>query len=268
MSINFLHSYVPDSIAFSIGSLSLHWYGLFLTMAILAGYFISIELAKRSGFKEEIISTLYINVLIAGLVGARVYHVITEFSFYWDNLGQVFAIWNGGLAIHGGMIGGILMVLYYVKKHKQNFWKIADLFVIPAILGQAIGRWGNYFNQELFGKPTGSVIGIPIELSNRPQEFLRYEYFHPTFLYESIINLIILGILLFVFKTEKRPAGLIFWMYVGLYSLGRIVVESLRINDAAFVFGIRLPLLVSVLLVLVSIFYLKRLTMTRNNVVR
>jgi len=269
--LNPLHIYIPSPIAFHIGPLSIHWYGLFLMFAILIGYFIVIKLSKKSNLKEEEISSLFINVLIAGLIGARIYHVLGEFSFYRNNLGEILAIWNGGLAIHGAIIGAVLMVFYYTRSHKQDFWKIVDIFVIPSILGQAIGRWGNYFNQELFGKPTDAGLGIPIDIAHRPIEFIQNTHFHPTFLYESLINLVIFGILLFVFKKQtsqrlvglwpKRSSGMVFWMYIVLYSLGRIVVESLRINQAAMIGLIRLPLLVSVLLAILSaVMILKTLT--------
>ncbi len=251
--INFIHTFEPYPIAFSIGTFAIHWYGFFLLLGIIIGYWLVGKLAHRVELSKDLATSLYINVLIGGLIGARIYHVLTDWGYYGNNLNQVLAVWNGGLAIHGAMIGGILTALYFVKKNNINFWKLADLFVIPAILGQAIGRWGNYFNQELFGRPTDSVIGIPISSFNRPSGYQAYEYFHPTFLYESLINLVIFAILLLIFKKQKRPIGLVFWLYVGLYSAGRIVVESFRINDAAIIGDIRLPLLVSVILAVVGL---------------
>ena len=251
--INFLHTYIPDPIAFSIGAFSIHWYGLFMAAAILIGYFLVGKLAQYQGLQKQIITSLYVNVLIGGLIGARIYHVLNDWSFYASRLDQIPAVWNGGLAIHGAMIGGVLTALYFVKKHKINFWKVADLFVVPAILGQAIGRWGNYFNQELFGRPTDAAWGIPIQMSNRPQEYIQNEYFHPAFLYESILNLAIFAILLMVFKKQNRPDGLVFWLYLGLYSAVRILVESVRINQTAIVSGVRLPILVSIVLAVLSL---------------
>jgi len=250
--LNILHSYTPNPIAFNIGSFAIHWYGLFLLIGILIGYWLVGKLAHREDLSKDIVTSLYVNVLIGGLISARIYHVLTDWGFYGSNLDQVLAVWNGGLAIHGAMIGGVLTAFYFVKKHNINFWKIADLFAMAAILGQAIGRWGNYFNQELFGKPISTAWSIPIDAANRPLGFEQFQYFHPTFLYESILNLIIFGILFWVFKKKKRPVGLIFWMYIGLYSLARIIVESFRINEAAMIFGMRLPLLVSVVLLVVA----------------
>lgn len=250
--LNILHTFHPNPIAFSVGPFGVHWYGLLLALAILAGYWITGKLAPKQGLAKDAVSGLYVNALIGGFIGARLYHVITDWGFYGSNPGQIIAVWNGGLAIHGAMLGALLVILYYVKRLNLNFWKIADLFALSAILGQAIGRWGNYFNQELFGRPTDSALGIPINLENRPLGFERYEYFHPAFLYESLINVAVFGILLAVFKKQKRPPGIVFWLYLGLYSAGRSIVESFRINAAAMVGSIRLPLLVSVVLVVAS----------------
>jgi len=249
----FLHTFNPHPIVFSIGSFGVHWYGLFLVLGILIGYWLTGKLSKRAGLSAEMVGSLYINALIGGFMGSRIYHVLTEWQFYSVNPEQIFAVWNGGLAIHGAMLGAICVVAYYAKKEHFNIWKLADLFVLPAILGQAIGRWGNYFNQELFGGPTDALWGIPINPINRPLGYEQYHYFHPTFLYESLINITIFCILLLIFKKQKRPDGLVFWLYLGLYSAGRMIVESFRINPAAMVGAIRLPFLVSILLAVGSL---------------
>jgi phosphatidylglycerol---prolipoprotein diacylglyceryl transferase len=249
---NFFHTFNPDSIAFSVGSFAIHWYGLFLLVGIVLGYWMVGKLAPKRDISSDTATSLYVNVLIGGLIGARIYHVLTEWHFYGDNLSQIYSVWNGGLAIHGAMIGGALTLLYFVRKQKINFWKIADLFALAAILGQAIGRWGNYFNQELFGRPTESVFGIPINTLNRPNGFQEFEFFHPTFLYESLLNFAIFAILLIIFKKQNRP-GMVFWLYIGLYSLGRVAVEWFRINNAAYVLGMRLPLVMSVVFAVIGV---------------
>ncbi|MEK7189202.1 MAG: prolipoprotein diacylglyceryl transferase [Patescibacteria group bacterium] len=248
-----LHTFQPSPVAFSIGPFAIHWYGLLLVAAILAGNWFVVRFAKYCGLEKEVVQSALVNAIIGGFVGARLYHVITDWGFYGRNLGEIIAVWNGGLAIHGAMLGALLVILYYVRRFRLNFWKLADLFALAAILGQAIGRWGNYFNQELFGRPTDLPWGIPISPINRPAGFQQYEYFHPTFLYESLANLAIFAILFAIFKQQKRPVGLVFWLYIGLYSLGRAVLEVFKINDAAYVFGLRLPLVVSAVLAIVSI---------------
>lgn len=235
-----------------MGNVDIHWYGILLVAGILVGYWIVNHLSRRSGISQETVSLIYINTLICGFIGARIYHVLSDWSFYASNLSQIFAVWNGGLAIHGAIIGAVLCIIYFSRKHHINLWKIMDLFAIAGILGQAIGRWGNYFNQELFGRPTDSALGIPIDITHRPAEYIQSTHFHPAFLYESILNLIVLVVLLFVYKKQKRPNSLVFWLYLGLYSSVRIIVESIRVNEAAMILGLRLPLLVSILLALLS----------------
>ncbi|PIZ81560.1 MAG: prolipoprotein diacylglyceryl transferase, partial [Parcubacteria group bacterium CG_4_10_14_0_2_um_filter_41_6] len=200
--INFFHTYIPEPIAFQIGSLSIHWYGVILVVAILAGYWIVNRLSRSSGLNQEAISSIYVNTLIIGFIGARLYHVISDWGFYGSNMSQILAVWNGGLAIHGAIIGAVLSVLYFSRKYKINFWKILDIFAIAGILGQAIGRWGNYFNQELFGAPTDSWIGIPIDVAHRAEGFVQYTHFHPAFLYESLLCLAVFIILCVVFKKQ------------------------------------------------------------------
>ncbi len=251
--LNFLHTFQPSPIAFSIGPFGMHWYGLFLLVGILAGYWLVDKLAKRGGLSPDMAGSRYVNALIGGFIGARAYHVITDWGFYGSNPDQIIAVWNGGLAIHGAILGAVLVIVYYAKRHHMRFRKLADLFALPAILGQAIGRWGNYFNQELFGAPTDASWGIPISPANRPIGYQQYEYFHPAFLYESLINFAVFGALLVIFKKKKRPDGLIFWLYIGLYSAGRMIVESFRINEAAMVGSLRLPFLVSIALAGASI---------------
>ncbi|MBU2575584.1 prolipoprotein diacylglyceryl transferase [Patescibacteria group bacterium] len=276
----FLNSHIPNPIAFSIGMFDIYWYGLFLVIAILIGYWMAGNLARMRNMSEQIISSIYLNALISGLIGARIYHVIFDWTFYAKNPSQILAVWNGGLAIHGAIIGAILCVLYFSRKHSDQsqtgpyFWKIADLFVVPAILGQAIGRWGNYFNQELFGAPTDAWYGIPIDIAHRPQEFIQSARFHPAFLYESVLCVLVFVVLLCVFKKQKRPDGLVFWLYLGLYSSVRIIVESIRINDAAMIAGIRLPLVISLLLatlsiiiILKSFFNRKHFSMARDDII-
>ena len=261
---NLLHLYEPNSIAFKIGFLSIYWYGIILVCAILSGYWIINKLSLKSGLSSEIISSIYVNALIFGFIGARAWHVASFWQSYIHNPIQIFAVWNGGLAIHGAIIGAVLSVIYFSGKNKINFWKIADLFALAAVLGQAIGRWGNYFNQELFGSPTGLWWGIPIDLARRPAGYARYEYFHPAFLYESALCVLIFVMLIFVFKKQKRPHGLVFWLYLALYSSARIIVESIRINDAAMIFSIRLPILTSAIFAAISIIAIARLLVIRR----
>tara|TARA_Y100000310_G_C20434313_1_gene692984 strand:- start:20 stop:823 length:804 start_codon:yes stop_codon:yes gene_type:complete len=257
---NFLHNFVPQSILFQAGFLTIHWYGLFVVSGIIAGLVIVLKLAKQKGIESDEVYNLGFYVVISAIVGSRVYAVFLDLPFYLQNPFEIVAVWHGGLAIHGGVIGGVLAGLIYTIRKKQSFWSWADIIAPALPLGQAIGRWGNYFNQELFGTPTSLPWGIPIELQNRPIEFLSSQYFHPTFLYESLLNLINFAILfLLIGKREKlglKSSGSIFLIYLINYSVIRILMENLRTDATPEVWGLRLPVLISLLVIGASLIFI------------
>lgn len=247
-----LHTWLPDPILVTISGLTIHWYGLALALGAAAGYSLVVPFARRSGIALEHINTLFIYLVLGGLLGGRLYHVLNEWSYYTDHPNQILAIWNGGLGIHGAIMAGLAILWWYAKRHQLSFLALADVLVPGLALGQAIGRWGNYFNQELFGKPTALPWGIPIEAANRPASYRLYEYFHPTFLYESIGNLLILFLLIRFFRRPHHP-GVVLATYVVTYSLLRIFTESLRIDRTPIIMGIRLPIIVSSVIILATI---------------
>lgn len=277
--INFLHTNVPNAILFSFGEVGIHWYGFLMTSAFVLAFLLARKLwlqqykEDSSLSKTEWLDHLYnisFYLVVFGLLGARLYHVLNEFSYYSENPAEILSIWNGGLAIHGALIAGALTVYVYLKKHmvslgnpRSMVLKVADVFAPGIALGQAIGRWGNYFNQELYGIPTNAAWGIPIQELHRRPGFTESEYFHPTFLYESILNLIVFGILMFLTKSKiinqkcNIPPGTIAAVYLILYSLIRMSLEFIRIDATLIIFGIRLPILVSIVLILgtVAFFY-------------
>ncbi len=269
--LNFFHTYSPDSVVFSAGFFSVYWYGFFISVAILAGYLITHFLTKDDLEFSKRAKDIYANVLIFGLIGARVFYVILDWGFYSENLLMIPAFYKGGLSIHGALIGGAISIFYFCKKRRISFWRLADVFAPSLALGQAIGRWGNYFNQELFGGPTEKPWGIFIEESNRPIEHIGSEFFHPTFLYESVWNFLIFIFLMFLFLRHRRrgfesieenqkldKSGFLFLAYLVLYSVGRAGTEFFRVDPMMEIFGIRLALFGSVVLVifgLLAIFY-------------
>lgn len=254
--INFLHTFTPNSIAFSIGPFAIHWYGLFVVSGIIAALLIILQLAKSKGIKPDEVFDLGFYVIIAGIVGARIYSVFLDFPYYVSNPGQIIAVWNGGLAIHGAIIGGAAALIYYVYKKRQSFWQWADLIVVGLPLGQTFGRWGNYFNQEIFGTSTTLPWGIPIELGFRPEQFASFQYFHPTFLYESILNLINFFILLFIFKKAKVQTGTVALIYLITYSIIRIAMEFLRTDTVPVFFGLRVTMIVSIVMLIIGVIFL------------
>lgn len=256
---NLLHTYLPNPILFTIGQLNIYWYGLLLAAALLAGYCLARFLAKRKNLPISQIESLYINLVIWGFIGARLYHVLNEWRFYWQNPAEVLMVWHGGLAIHGAIIGGLVALYYLARARQLNFWVLADLFALPLLLGQAIGRWGNYFNQELMGYPTTLPWSIPITLARRSAGFEDYAYYHPAFLYESLWDLAAFAFLLWIFLKNKYRPATIFWLYLGLYALGRVGAEFFRIDNVPYIWGIRLPFAVSALSVGASIIMLWRM---------
>lgn len=259
---NFLHTFNPQPILIKLGFWEIHWYGLLIAFGALLGFLALYYLAKRYGLKKDDIYNLAFYVIVFGLLGDRLYYVIYAWQNYSQNLWDIFKIWEGGLAIHGAMIAGILVLLIYGKRHKIPFWLLLDLMVVSLALAMAIGRWGNYFNQELFGLPTTLAWGIPIQQQFRPADYMQFTYFHPTFLYESLYNL---GIFISLFcwhllrlKKYKSPEkiqglGNIALAYFFLYSSGRFMTEFLRTDFSPYIMGIRWAQLVSGLIIIACV---------------
>ena len=181
--INFLHSYRPQPIFIRLGFWNIHWYGLLIALAIFLGLILIIKIAPK--YKPHLQNIIF-NIIIFGFIGARIYYIFNELPHYLANPLEVFKIWEGGLGIYGAVIGGGLALFLYARNQKLSFLFLTDLIAPVLILGQALGRWGNYFNQEIFGKPTNLPWGIPIDVANRPLKFLNFQYFHPCFFYEFI----------------------------------------------------------------------------------
>ncbi len=247
---NFLHSFKPQPIFLRLGLFNFYWYSFLIIIGLVLGFFLILSFAKKLKIKKELIEDLFCYLIVGGFIGARLYHVFSEWPYYLKNPLNIFKVWQGGLGIFGGVIVGLAILFWFGKKHKLNFLLLADIIAPSLILGQAIGRWGNYFNQEVFGSPTNLPWGIPIALANRPAGFFANEYFHPTFLYESLWNLLVFLILLFLLKLiffskksrqeNKIKTGIIFSSYLILYSFGRFFLEFLRIDFQPIILGLRL----------------------------
>jgi phosphatidylglycerol:prolipoprotein diacylglycerol transferase len=237
-------------------TLTLRWYGVLIAGAMALGLWLASREADRRGERaDELLKAAEI-ALIGGLVGARLYYVLFNLDYYrtqpwW----HVFAVWEGGLAIHGGLIGGILTGGAYVWAHGLPLLVYLDIVAPFLALGQGIGRWGNFFNEEAFGGPTSLPWKLYISEPRRPPAYLDVEYFHPTFLYESLWDLGVFVLLFALRRRLERSPGALFLSYAGLYSLGRFWVEGLR-TDSLMLGPLRVAQVVSLVTIVVAAFLL------------
>jgi phosphatidylglycerol:prolipoprotein diacylglycerol transferase len=225
----------PGPLLFQLGPFSLRWYGLLIAVAVLLGLMLATRLGRQRGLDPAMIADLLPILVLAAVIGARLYYVLFEWRQYQLNWLDALAIWRGGIAIHGALLGGSLAVILYCRWRKLAFWNLLDVLVPSVALGQAIGRWGNFFNSEAFGLPTDLPWKLSIPFANRPVQFLDQTTFHPTFLYESLWNLGVVILLLVLFQRGlkgqlKLPAGALSCVYVLAYSSGRLWIEGLRID--------------------------------------
>ena len=232
---SFLHNFSPSPLLLDLGLIKIHWYGLLIAAAVFFCLWLALKLAKRALLLPDHLFNLAFYLVIFGLLGARLWHVIFyNFDYFSANPLDIIKIWQGGLAIHGAILAGLITLLIYCRRHKLSFWRVADVLAIVLPLGQAIGRWGNYFNQELFGRPCDYQWCIPINPVNRPDQYLNSTYFHPVFLYESLLDLILFSFLLGLFMRQKITAGLITLFYLGGYAVIRFITEFWRLDSSRF----------------------------------
>ncbi|MEM6446995.1 MAG: prolipoprotein diacylglyceryl transferase, partial [Cyanobacteria bacterium P01_D01_bin.123] len=164
------------------GPLNIRWYGLIIAIAVLTGLFLAQSLAPRRNLNPDLFGDLLLWLVVGAIPLARLYYVVFNWSVYRDRPLEILAIWRGGIAIHGAILGGLLALLVFTRLKRLAFWQLADVLVPPLALGQAIGRWGNFFNSEAYGSPTDLPLKLFIPLANRPEAYRNFEYFHPTFL--------------------------------------------------------------------------------------
>jgi phosphatidylglycerol---prolipoprotein diacylglyceryl transferase len=222
----------PGDTLVNIGPISLRWYGLLIASAVLLGLWLSRQLAKRRGVNPDLIADLVIWLVIGAIPFARLYYVLFRWDYYQQYPEQIVQIWRGGIAIHGAILGGTLAAVLFSRLNKVSFWQLADLVAPSLALGQAIGRWGNFFNSEAFGAPTDLPWKLLIPSQHRPQGMQNISYYHPTFLYESLWNLMVFGILLTVFfRFPQLKRGSLFLIYAIAYGCGRFWIEGLRTDS-------------------------------------
>ena len=235
----------PGPIFVQIGPLAIRWYGVLMAGAMAVGLWLAYRDARRRGVDpEELLKTSEL-ALLGGLVGARLYYVAFNWDYYSRALSKIIAVWEGGLAIHGGLLGGLLLGGGYAWWKRLPLPRYLDIVAPSLVLGQGIGRWGNFFNEEAFGTPTSLPWKLYISPPHRPLVYAQAEFFHPTFLYESLWDFLVFALLVWVFRDRvARAPSCLFWIYVGLYSVGRLIVEGFR-TDSLMLRSIRVAQLAS-----------------------
>lgn len=242
-----------DPILFQLGPIAVRWYGVIIVSGILTAIWITERNAKSRGLDAEIVPDMALWVVPAGIIGARLYEVLVlQWPYYSKHLIEIPMIWEGGLAIHGAVLGGGLAVAIIMLRRKQPFWAWADCIAPGLILAQAIGRWGNFFNQEAYGSPAPEWLINLMPGWLREGMTIEGTVMHPTFLYESVWNLLVAITLMAYFRRSKAQ-GTTIALYLILYDVGRFVIESIR-EDSSFIFGtIRTAQFTAVLLAVIGL---------------
>lgn len=238
-----------DPVAFRIFGIDIMWYGVLISLGVLLGVFFALREAKRTGFKGDDVLDFLLMAIPAAIVGARAYYVIFTWDYYSGNIFEIINIRNGGLAIHGALIAGVITGILFCRKRKINVLELLDILIPSVALGQAIGRWGNFVNQEAHGGPTDLPWGIVVN----------GQKVHPTFLYESIINFAVFIFLTWFARKKKTTHGQILALYLILYSAGRFFIEGLRTDSLMFL-NMRVAQLISLAMILsgIALWYIVR----------
>lgn len=255
----------PGPIAFSVGPITVHWYGILIVIGIISAYVYALFEAKRRNLEQKIIDEIATWIVLGGVIGARLYYVLFNLTYYIDNPLEIFQIWKGGLAIHGALLGGAAVYFLTMWRKKLSLFIYADVIIPGLILSQAIGRFGNFFNNEAFGTPTSLPWALFIPADMRPLEFTEFAFFHPTFLYESLWNFIGFIVLVLVSrkKTFMNAPGSLLALYMIYYSFGRFWIEWLR-TDSLFLGPLKAAQVVSILAIIGGLVLLNSLLRRRR----
>ncbi|HEB2281068.1 TPA: prolipoprotein diacylglyceryl transferase [Staphylococcus aureus] len=242
-----------DPVAFNLGPLSVRWYGIIIAIGILLGYFVAQRALVKAGLHKDTLVDIIFYSALFGFIAARIYFVIFQWPYYAENPGEIIKIWHGGIAIHGGLIGGFIAGVIVCKVKNLNPFQIGDIVAPSIILAQGIGRWGNFMNHEAHGGPVSRAFLEQLHLPNFIIEnmYINGQYYHPTFLYESIWD--VAGFIILVNTRKHLKLGETFFLYLTWYSIGRFFIEGLRTDSLMLTSNIRVAQLVSILLILISI---------------
>ncbi len=236
-----------NPVAFELFGIEVRWYGILISAGVLIGTILAFREARRVDFDEETLIDLLLYAIPFSVLGARLYYVAFSWEYYKNNLKEILNFRGGGMAIHGAIFTGTIVAILFARKRKVDFWTIGDITFPSLILGQAIGRWGNYINQEAYGTPTNLPWGIIID----------GQKVHPTFLYESIWDFIVFIYLIWYRKNKSKVSGETLLCYFILYSAGRFFIEGLR-TDSLMLGPLRIAQVVSVISIVLAIYILKK----------
>ncbi|WP_267836487.1 prolipoprotein diacylglyceryl transferase [Staphylococcus aureus] len=242
-----------DPVAFNLGPLSVRWYGIIIAVGILLGYFVAQRALVKAGLHKDTLVDIIFYSALFGFIAARIYFVIFQWPYYAENPSEIIKIWHGGIAIHGGLIGGFIAGVIVCKVKNLNPFLIGDIVAPSIILAQGIGRWGNFMNHEAHGGSVSRAFLEQLHLPNFIIEnmYINGQYYHPTFLYESIWD--VAGFIILVNIRKHLKLGETFFLYLTWYSIGRFFIEGLRTDSLMLTSNIRVAQLVSILLILISI---------------
>lgn len=258
-----------DRVALDLGFIQIYWYSICILLAIFTACLIIFKEAKKHHINEDFLVNLTFNSIILGVIGARIYYVLFNFNYYLTNPLEILQVWNGGLAIHGGIIAALIFIIYYCKKHKVKILKILDIVVVGLAIGQSIGRWGNFFNGEAYG---GITTLTKLQSAKIPQfiidgMYILGEYHQPTFFYESVWCFIGFLAMLILRKYKYLKLGQLTGFYLIWYGIARLLIESLR-TDALMLGPLKIAQLVSVVFIItgfILFFYYKKKSSAKDD---
>lgn len=242
-----------NPVAFNIFGAEVRYYSLFILIGVLISYFMIIKEAKRFGIPTDFMFNMFFWTIIIGIIGARLYYVVFNWDYFGSHINEIWQLWNGGLAIHGGILFGLVTIAIYSKKHNVRIARVLDIIVVPLILAQAIGRWGNFFNSEAYGPATTinhlESLHIPEFIISGMK--INGIYYTPTFFYESVWCIIGFIIMLFLRRIKYIKVGTIAGFYLLWYGMGRFYIESLRTDSLMFL-GFKMAQIVSIVFIAVG----------------
>ena len=252
--------FAPQRVLLDLGVVQIFWYSVLVVFGIVVAYSVVRRLYLRDNESDKDISDLSFYLIVCGLIGARLWHVfVFQWGYYASRPSEILKIWEGGIAIQGAIIAGLLCIVFFAHRKKISLGYFTDIIAVGLALGQAIGRWGNFFNQELYGRPTDLPWGIFIEPVNRVPGFESFTHFHPVFFYESVLNAL-LFLSLFLLIRIKRPEGFVASVYLMGYGIIRFLVDFVRIDPMPTALGLRSSQWISLAFVAAGLFFLFKKT--------